>query len=81
VSGAHTQTKAELEAQKVKRHRRYAASVGKQFCQLWRKGRMCSEPSVRTVAGWGVCKRHSDLLDAIVRDAKAKKRPRLKRAA
>lgn len=73
---AHTRTEGEIQAQKVKRKRRYAASVGRQFCQLWRKGRMCSEESVRVIAGWGVCQQHSDLLDAIARDAKAKRKPR-----
>ncbi len=80
MTGAHPRTEGEKQAQKLKRSRRYAASVGRDFCQLWRKRRMCSDESVRVIAGWGVCQHHSDLLDSIVRDAKAKKR-RLARTA
>lgn len=78
---AHTRTEGEIKAQKEKRHRRYASSVGRAFCQLWRKRRMCGDESVRVIAGWGVCQHHSDLLDAIAKDAKAKRRPRVRRAA
>ena len=75
----HTRTEGEKEAQRVKRYRRYAASVGRNFCQLWRKRRMCSEEAVRVIAGFGVCQHHSDLLDRIAGDAKKKRR--LARAA
>jgi len=40
---------------------------------------MCSEESVRVIAGFGVCQHHSDLLDRIAGDAKKKRR--LARAA
>lgn len=71
---AHVRTPGELEAQRAKRYRRYATSIGKGFCQLYRAGRMCEGESVRRVADVHICQYHSDLLDAIKRDAKSKRR-------
>lgn len=62
-------TPKEIEAQRAKRDRRYASSIGKGYCMLTRAGRMCPDPSVRKIGDTYVCQRHSDLLDAIKRDA------------
>lgn len=66
---AHKRTAGELEAQRVKRERRYAGSVGKGFCDLYTAGRMCPGKAVRYVGEVWVCQHHSDLLNEIVRDA------------
>jgi hypothetical protein len=71
---AHPRTPGEIEAQRAKRHRRYATSVGKGFCQLYRAGRMCQDESVRRIGEVYICQHHSDLLDGIKRDAKGKRR-------
>lgn len=69
MKGVHTQTVGELEAQRVKRYRRYASSIGKGFCQLSRAGRMCQGESVLKIADIHVCQYHAELLGEIKRDA------------
>lgn len=66
-------TPKELEAQAVKRTRRYANSVGQGYCDLTRHGRMCPDKAVRNVGDVWICQYHSDLVDRIKRDGQRKR--------
>lgn len=67
-------TANQIEAQVVKRRRRYASSVGKGYCQLTRKGYMCPDLAVKQLAGVDICQFHVDLLEAMRLDVRARVR-------
>jgi hypothetical protein len=84
MRGAHPRTAGELEAQRMKRQRRYGNSMGRGYCMLYRNGLMCPDRAVKMIGDTFVCQHHADLLDEIKRDAsKARRRhpnTRLQRA-
>lgn len=72
MSGAHKRTTGEIESQTKQRRRRYAASVGKGYCELSRKGFMCPDLAVKQLAGIDVCAFHVDLIESIRLDSRAR---------
>lgn len=59
------QSEKQVEAQTVKRRRRYADSIGRGYCQLTRKGYMCPDLAVKQLAGVDICAFHVDLIESI----------------
>lgn len=57
----------------------------KKGCQLYIRSEetdtevLCREPAVVTIASFRICRRHKDLIDAIVRDAERKRQVRRQR--
>jgi hypothetical protein len=49
MRGAHPRTAGELEAQRMKRQRRYGNSMGRGYCMLYRNGLMCPDRAVKMI--------------------------------
>lgn len=64
-----TTTPKEMAARALRRHRRYENSVGRGFCSLTRGGHTCPDRAVRLVGDIWICQHHSDIADAIAKDA------------